>query len=53
MEHERDFDTNCNWFSRKGHQRELDELKIGRRTETIQTVIILRSDRILRRVLET
>ena len=36
----------------KGLERELEELKIGGGIETIQTTALLRSARILRRVLE-
>ena len=41
-EHESDSDTNCNW-----------DLTIRRQMETIQTTVLLRSARILRRVLES
>ena len=37
----------------KGLVRVLEELEIGGRVETIQTTALLRSARILRRVLET
>ena len=37
----------------KGLVRELEELEIGGRAETIQTTALLKSTRILRRVLET
>ena len=37
----------------KGLERRLEELEIGGRAETIQTRGLLRSARILRRVLET
>ena len=37
----------------KGLLRELEELEIGGRIETIQTTVLLRSARILRKVLET
>ena len=37
----------------KGLERSLDELEIRGRIETIQTTALLRSARILRRVLET
>ena len=54
MEHESDDDTN--WYLRKvpkGFIRRLGELGIGGRAETIQTTVLLRSVRKLRRVLET
>ena len=51
MEHESDEYTNCNWFSRYSHQR--CSTGTGRRVETIQTTVLLRSARILKRVLET
>ena len=37
----------------KGLQKELEDLEVGRRVETIQTTALLRTARILRRVLET
>ena len=37
----------------KGLVKVLEEMEIGGRAETIQTTILLRSTRILRRVLET
>ena len=37
----------------KGLLKGLEDLKVGRRVETIQTTALLRTDRILRRVLET
>ena len=37
----------------KGLERKLEELEIGGQTESIQTAVLLRSARILRRVLET
>ena len=37
----------------KGLVREVDEFEIGKQAETIQTTALLRSARILRRVLET
>ena len=54
MEHESDGDTNCNWRvpdNRKRIVKRLDILEIGQE-ETIQTKTLLRSARILRRVLE-
>ena len=55
-EHEGDGDTNCNWCTRNNSQsleKGLDDLEIRGRVETIQTTELLRSVRILRRVLET
>ena len=37
----------------KGLWKGLDDLEVGRRVETIQTTVLLRTVRILRRVLET
>ena len=37
----------------KGLMQPLEDLEIGRRVETVQTLALLRSTRILRRVLET
>ena len=37
----------------KGLSKELEDLKVGDRVETIQTTALLRTARILRRVLET
>ena len=37
----------------KGLLKELEDLEVGRRVETIQTTALLRMARILRRVLET
>ena len=37
----------------KGFLKGLEDLEVGRRVETIQTTILLRTDGILRRVLET
>ena len=37
----------------KGLLKRLEELEVGGRVETIQTTILLRTDKILRRVLET
>ena len=56
MEHERDSDTNCNWRDRFSHKRistEVEDLEIRGRLETIQTIALLRSATIQRRVLET
>ena len=55
-EHEGDCDTNCNWCAQnnpKKLDKALEEVKISGRAETIQTTALLRSARILRRVLET
>ena len=56
VEHENDSDTNCGWCTWNGPQRQkrgLKELEIEGRIETIQAIELLRSARILRRVLET
>ena len=37
----------------KGLLKDLEDLEVGRRVETIQTTALLRTARILRRVLET
>ncbi len=37
----------------KGLLKRLEDLEVGGRVETIQTIALLRTDRILRRVLET
>ena len=37
----------------KGLLKELEDLEVGGRVETIQTISLLRTARILRRVLET
>ena len=37
----------------KGLSKELEDLKVGSQVETIQTTALLRTARILRRVLET
>ena len=55
MEHDGDGDTNCNWCTRNNPRRigkRLEDLEIRGHVETIQTTL-LRSARILRRVLET
>ena len=55
MEHEGNSNTNCNGRTCNDPQslvRGLEELEIGRRAESIQTTALLRSVRILRRVLE-
>ena len=55
MEHEGDDDTNFNWCTWYSHQRlvkELGDLEMGGRVESIQTPPLVRSAGILRRVLE-
>ena len=37
----------------KGLLKRLEDLEVGRRMETIQTTVLLRTARMLRRVLET
>ena len=54
--HISDVDTNCNWCTRNNPQtfgKVAGELEIGGRAETIKTTAVLRSARILSRVLET
>ena len=56
MEHENDGDINCNCGVRYSHQRIVTGtggLENKRTSGNIQTTAWLRSDRILRRVLET
>ena len=54
VEHEGDGDANCNWYTWiKGLVKRLEDLEIRGQVETIQTTALLRSSRILRRVLET
>ena len=55
MEHEGDNYTNCNWcfWYSHGLLKELEDLEVGGRVETIQTTELLRMARILKRVLET
>ena len=57
MEHEDDNYTNCNWCFWYNNQRiikGLEDLEVGgRNLETIQTTALLRTARILRRVLGT
>ena len=56
MEHESDGNISCNWCTWNDPQmfsKGLERLKIGEQTETIKTTALLRSIRILRRVLET
>ena len=52
MECESDGDTNCNWWAWNNLQ-ELEYLEIRGQVKIIQTTALLRSARILRRVLET
>ena len=56
MEYKNDVDTNCNWVLgtvTKELVQGLEDLEIRGRVETTQTTGLLRSTRILRRVLET
>ena len=56
MEHEGDNNTNRDWCFgtvNKGLLKGLEDLEVGGRVETIQTPALLRTARILRRVLET
>ena len=56
MDHEVGGDTNCNWCTRNdplGLGKGLVESEIGGRAETMHTTGLLKSVRILRRVLET
>ena len=56
MEHEVDNYTNCDWCFgtvTKGLLKVLEDLEVGGRMETIQTTALLRTARILRKVLET
>ena len=53
MEHESDGDTNCNWCIRNGLHKNLKEVEIRERAKTIQITTLLRSNGILRRILET
>ena len=56
MGHEGDNNTNCDrcfWYSNKGLLKGLEDLEFGGRVETIQITALLRTVRILRRVLET
>ena len=56
IEHEGDNCINrdwCFWYSNKKLLKGLEDLKIGGRVETIQTTALLRTARILRRVLKT
>ena len=55
MKHEEDSETYCNWEAWNGLQmigKELEQLKIGGGMDTIQMKALLRSARILCRVLE-
>ena len=56
MEHEGDNYTNCDWCFWHGNKRilkGLEDLEVGGRVVTIQTTALLKTARILRRVLET
>ena len=55
VEHKDDGNTNCNYVGTflKGLKRGPEELEIGGRAEIIQTTAFLRSNKILRKVLET
>ena len=57
MEHEGDNYTNCDWClwhgEIKDYERGLEDLEVGDRVETIQTTALLKTARMLRRVLET
>ena len=56
VEHESDDSTNCDWCFgtiTKGILKGLEDLEVGGRVETIQMTALLRTARILRRVLET
>ena len=56
MEHESDGDTNCGWDVRYSYQKIVKEpwdFEIREKVEAIQTRALLRSARILWRVLET
>ena len=56
MEHDSNGDTNCNWYTGYSHQR-IDAgtggLEIRGQVETIQMTALLKSARILRRILKT
>ena len=56
MEHESLGGTNCDWcfwHSDGGLLKGLEDFEFGRRVEIIQTTALLKTARILRRVLET
>ena len=53
MEHENNGDTNCKTVCSERYPRGLEEFEIGGCAETIQNTALLKSDRILRRVMET
>ena len=56
MEHDGDNYTNCDWcfwHSNKRITKGIAELEVGEQVEIIQTTRLLRTARILRRVLET
>ena len=54
MEHESDGDDNSSWSTRYRHQR-IDKGigGLGNKTDTIETIALLKSATILRRVVET
>ena len=56
IEHESDGDTICNWYSWYNHRwiaTGIRKLMNQRQVQTIQTTTLLRSARILRKILET
>ena len=57
MEHENDDDASFNWYTQNGPKGSVRRLKVletgGRQGETIQTTVLERSARKLRRDLET
>ena len=56
VEHQGDGDTirrRCTWNVPKGSKRDLEELEMGERIENIETIALLISARILRRIQET
>ena len=53
MEREYDGDTKCSWFAWKGLERRREELEIRGRIDTIQSTALLRSAKILGRVLDS
>ena len=56
MELEGDNYTNCDWCFgtvTKGLLKGLEDLEVGGRVESIQTTALLKTARILRRILET
>ena len=56
MEHESDGYISCDWYFgtvTKVLLKGLNDLEIGGRVNTIQTTALLRTDKILRRIIET